>query len=417
MIKQFVIISILFLWCFPVWASEQVIVGGTPNTLTPGGTSTYRQNFYGSIVSNYDTGSSKRHFVAPSAGVLSDLLVNLTAGPGGTYHFTIYNNNSPTSLTVDIADTATQGSDTINTASVSAGDVVGMVVTKTGTMTASYATWSMIFTPTTTDYTWVVGNSRGVDIADGNFLPLIGGGTPHQTEVNKTVVIPGSGTIRNLYVWLKDAPGTDNSRVFTVRKDGVDQTLTCTIADAATTCNDTTHSFTVSAGDLLSLQVVDSGTPIATFSAEGVVFVPDTTGDFIIPMSAANPPEAASTSYAPPCGGPSGTFPTTESNVNLLANAFTLKAIYVNLESAPGAGKSLVFTIRDDAGNTALTTTLSDAETNDGATGSVAVADFSLLDTMVEPSGTPTVGATDISYLGTTVSAAASIFQPIINIH
>ena len=41
----------------------------------------------------------------------------------------------------------------------------------------------------------------------------------------------------------------------TVQKNGSDQTLTCSVTND-TTCNDTTHSFTVSPGDYLSIKIV-----------------------------------------------------------------------------------------------------------------------------------------------------------------
>jgi len=70
------------------------------------------------------------------------------------------------------------------------------------------------------------------------------------------VAITRAGTIRNLRVQIATA-GVDTQTVtFTVRKNGVDTTLTCTKAnDAAGAASDTTHSFTVVAGDLLSISV------------------------------------------------------------------------------------------------------------------------------------------------------------------
>lgn len=71
------------------------------------------------------------------------------------------------------------------------------------------------------------------------------------------IPVPFAGTIRNFYAHYETGSVTQN-RVFTVRKNGVDTTLTCTVS--ASNANDTTHSFTVVAGDLISVKcVVGSG--------------------------------------------------------------------------------------------------------------------------------------------------------------
>lgn len=75
------------------------------------------------------------------------------------------------------------------------------------------------------------------------------------TEIKLAVTRPG--TIRNLRVQIV-AAGTDAQVVtYTVRKNGVDTTLTTTKSnDAAGSASDTTHSFTVVAGDLLSISIL-----------------------------------------------------------------------------------------------------------------------------------------------------------------
>jgi len=67
-----------------------------------------------------------------------------------------------------------------------------------------------------------------------------------------------AGTVRNLYCYLGTAPGGADTVVFTVRKGGVDQTTTCTITGAATTCNNTANTFSVVVGDRVSIKAVSS---------------------------------------------------------------------------------------------------------------------------------------------------------------
>jgi hypothetical protein len=56
---------------------------------------------------------------------------------------------------------------------------------------------------------------------------------------------------------------------WTVYKNNVATTLTCSVASGATTCNDTSHSFTVAAGDYLTVKsgtTASSGETLANVS-------------------------------------------------------------------------------------------------------------------------------------------------------
>lgn len=77
-------------------------------------------------------------------------------------------------------------------------------------------------------------------------------------------VVPHGATVKNLYARVGTAPGAGQGVAITVRKNGSDQTLTCTITDTNTSANDTTHSFSVAAGDDISIKAVTTatGTPV-----------------------------------------------------------------------------------------------------------------------------------------------------------
>ena len=83
------------------------------------------------------------------------------------------------------------------------------------------------------------------------------------TETDVYFVLPCAGTIKNLYIIADGAIGAGQTATYTVRKNGVDQTLTTSLTGAGsgagiTTNNDATHSFTVVAGDLVSIKLVTS---------------------------------------------------------------------------------------------------------------------------------------------------------------
>ena len=80
----------------------------------------------------------------------------------------------------------------------------------------------------------------------------------NETAVNQIMVIPGE--LSYLYVRLDNSPGGTTSYTFTVRKNGVDSTLSCTIIGSATSCMDIdpSHSLIFDAGDLISIKAVPS---------------------------------------------------------------------------------------------------------------------------------------------------------------
>lgn len=84
-------------------------------------------------------------------------------------------------------------------------------------------------------------------------------------SATRTVVsVPTTSTIRRLYCATNGAP--DNGAgtqafTFTATKNSSNQSLTCTVSEAATSCNDTSNSFTVAAGDSISISQSVTGTP------------------------------------------------------------------------------------------------------------------------------------------------------------
>lgn len=97
--------------------------------------------------------------------------------------------------------------------------------------------------------------------AGTTFFPPGGGGLPSGTEANIQGASPVA-TISSFYVQMSSNIGGGNTIALTFRKGGVDQAVTCTISGASNACNDTTHTFGVAAGDLLSIKAVTTGTVI-----------------------------------------------------------------------------------------------------------------------------------------------------------
>ena len=98
------------------------------------------------------------------------------------------------------------------------------------------------------------------------YFPIGGGGASSATETNVDIEAPAAATVSNFYVQLSAVPGTGNSIAFTWRKNAAATALTCTIGAAATTCNDTTHTFSAAQGDLVDIQAVTTGTIVGSLT-------------------------------------------------------------------------------------------------------------------------------------------------------
>ena len=105
--------------------------------------------------------------------------------------------------------------------------------------------------------TLVVGSTGGTAIA-ANSTVYVG----HCYQTTSSYLLPTSygGTVKNLYVWVTASPGVGQTYTCTLMKDNTAQTLTGTIVSGTNTVSDTTHSFTVNAGQRMSLKVVTSAT-------------------------------------------------------------------------------------------------------------------------------------------------------------
>jgi len=106
-------------------------------------------------------------------------------------------------------------------------------------------------------YSSVVGAGKGVvGVAT---LYLVGPGVVASgtTEAILWLAVR-AGTVKNLRCFLGVAPGGADTVIVTLRKNAADQTTTCTITGVATTCSDTSNTFSVVAADQLSVKAVSS---------------------------------------------------------------------------------------------------------------------------------------------------------------
>jgi len=90
-----------------------------------------------------------------------------------------------------------------------------------------------------------------------------GGGLGSVVESSTQLFYGGPMTMHSLRAKVDTAPGVSKSWAITLRDDGADTSLTCTISGTATTCADTTHFPAIGAGSLLNWKIVPTSTPVA----------------------------------------------------------------------------------------------------------------------------------------------------------
>jgi hypothetical protein len=88
---------------------------------------------------------------------------------------------------------------------------------------------------------------------------FVSGSSTTEAQVQQPMPVPG--TLKNFTVRLDAALSGATSIAYTVRKNGIATTLTCTIttASAALTFSDVTHTVAFVAGDLISIGTARTG--------------------------------------------------------------------------------------------------------------------------------------------------------------
>jgi hypothetical protein len=114
-----------------------------------------------------------------------------------------------------------------------------------------------------------INTNTPVLFAAGNLVAISQASTWYFTyggvfSTENVAAIPMSvpGTFKNMYVATNSAPAAGQTYTVTMRKNATDQTVTCQVTGtpSVTICNDTTHTFTVVAGDLIAVKLVTSAT-------------------------------------------------------------------------------------------------------------------------------------------------------------
>lgn len=152
-------------------------------------------------------------------------------------------------------------------ANPSSGQVLNCGTPSSGVSTCSWSSGGSAVYMLTTTITGCGGSGTNYS----GLTTFTAGGCTFSTSAGATQTpISTAGTVAGLYVTLTTAPGGTAVYTYTVYHSNSATSLSCSITGSATACSDTTvgHSFTVTQGDIITMQWADTvasgSTPVAT---------------------------------------------------------------------------------------------------------------------------------------------------------
>jgi hypothetical protein len=185
-------------------------------------------------------------------------------------------------------------------------------------------------------------------------------------EDRNITVVPMACTISNLKIYTQNSSASpvDYSAVITLRKNKVDTALTVTVTegDLGEGVEDTTHSVSFSAGDLISIKIVTehfNGGYYSHIFEYSLKVVPTTSDECMMHGSCEFAREVLFTDLP--------IFGFSEDNSHSMKPIapvdMTIKNLYAKVNTAPGTGENVILTLYKNGSPTSLTVTIAGTNT------------------------------------------------------
>lgn len=327
----------------------------------------------------------------PVAGKFTKWRVRIDVAPGSgksRLFELMVNGSADASFKVTIADSATEGSVTVDR-SLSAQDLLAIKTTPSGTPAAiTVVQSSFLFEGTDAGDSVIFGGNHSVGLSNSAVTYLAPGSLLTSTSVRKLPigVVSSPGTIDKLTVYSSGnvATGSYAFELYKSTDNAVNWTatgVTCTLSSGRL-ASDSTHSVSVARGDCLQLVSTPTSTPTSVELRWSCRFVPTTVGESLLFGKMTDAVNSSGDTFFNANGVNARVVGSTESNVyNVLPVAAVAKNLLTNFETAPASGKNRSSTLRVNGADSALTNTISDtATTASDTTHSVSLADNDLID-------------------------------------
>ena len=235
-------------------AAGPTLAGATSTTLTYGTNATKSWPTITGFANNGGTtglnslgATGSQGSIVPCAGTISNLYWIMGAAPGASksVQMILYVNGSPSLLTATVSGaSATTANDTTDSISVNAGDLIYPVWVSTGAVSASKASWGMLFTPTTAgDVPFMLNDGNSGDLPNSTATTWFPGGG----IVNTLAVRMGADLSAGVPFYGAQPPAADAAKIKTpllLHYASLDMRLTdgWPPYDAALTVNHVTHT-------------------------------------------------------------------------------------------------------------------------------------------------------------------------------
>lgn len=190
-------------------------------------------------------------------------------------------------------------------------------------------------------------NAGALPTSGTSYNEFFGGQAWNTTESVVQAIMPEAGNLRNLAVMVGTAPGAGTSWAFTLRVNGVDTALTCTVSNTSTTASDQSHTVAVNAGDLLTLSCAATGAVATSANNKWVIESEPTASNrcVLLGVSTANM-NGANASWIGAHSGSAWQTVTTPNVVTYMSIGGTIQNFYVKAPTAPGSSKTWTISIR-----------------------------------------------------------------------
>jgi len=299
----------------------------------------------------------------PTYGVISNLRAQFNTGiTTGTYTVTLMQNGSTTALSC-AASTGVQSCTSAALITVNLGDALAWQVAPSGTPTAQPSAFqiSATFASGVGNEAPILAGGTGTASPGGfaQYIPFQNSFNPNLTESASSTLIPFPGTIDHLYYTMDAASTGGGQYQIRIFKNGATTTLTCTTAINGQSCQDLVDSFTVVAGDTISVQICPSNSstcpagtqPSGQWPQVGVRWQAGgtnngTANSYPLMSISAVQPTSAATLYGPVVGSFSNV--STETDLNTVPlNYFVLSQLTASISPSPSTSKT--FTLHQNA--------------------------------------------------------------------
>jgi len=212
----------------------------------------------------------------PANGKFTRFVMEMSAAPdpGGAdgYKFTVRLGGVDTALTLNIT-----GNDTVDfidtDVAVISGQLADIEIVPIGLPPVMpHARWGLSWQPTTANYAIVTSHNQDAPLNNTNEKCTLTGHYTHLWAVTPYGQPTWKGRMRNLFIYVRDAPGAGRSWRLPIYKTIADTNLEVIIADADIVDWNVTDVVTLADQDLLSLAAYPTAVPTMSPVMFGLVF-------------------------------------------------------------------------------------------------------------------------------------------------